>query len=75
MLEAPTGRPAEPLPWTAQTAEMNDTRDVKELVDRARADLERAEAGDDSTRLEILESLYRALEEELDRDETDQARR
>ncbi|MEA2487313.1 MAG: hypothetical protein QOF16_967, partial [Actinomycetota bacterium] len=24
---------------------------------------------------EILESLYRALEEELDRDETDQARR
>ncbi|MEA2487657.1 MAG: hypothetical protein QOF16_1311, partial [Actinomycetota bacterium] len=50
MLEAPTGRPAEPLPWTAQTAEMNDTRDVKELVDRARADLERAEAGDDSTR-------------------------
>jgi hypothetical protein len=54
---------------------MNDSRDVKELVDRARADLERAEAGDDSTRLEILESLYRALEEELDRDETDQAGR
>lgn len=49
--------------------------DVKQLVERARADLERAEAADDATRLEILENLYRALEEELDRDETDQARR
>lgn len=54
---------------------MTPNEDVRDLVDRARAELERAEAGDDAARLEILESLYRALEEELDRDETDQARR
>ncbi|MDQ3878906.1 MAG: hypothetical protein M3290_11240 [Actinomycetota bacterium] len=54
---------------------MPDGHEVKDLVDRARTELERAEAGDDATRLEILETLYRALEEELDRDETDQARR
>ncbi|MFN2594747.1 MAG: hypothetical protein ABR579_07660 [Actinomycetota bacterium] len=54
---------------------MDESSEVKALVDRARAELQRAEAGDDSTRLEILETLYKALEEELDRDETDQARR
>jgi TPP-dependent pyruvate/acetoin dehydrogenase alpha subunit len=35
-------------------------------IEKARADLERAEVADDETRLEILEELRRGLEEELD---------
>lgn len=40
--------------------------DARERLEHARREIERAEATDDATRLEILEELRRKLEAELD---------
>lgn len=48
--------------------ERSQSVDDRDLVRATRAELERAETGDDETRLKTLDDLYRSLESELERD-------
>jgi hypothetical protein len=45
---------------------MRAVESKEDLLARALEELERAERADDATRLDVLETLHRALEEEVD---------